>query len=82
MRPELQKELVGFIKDLVSIIHQPQCWPLSREDQASFVRSTLYKAQRIHDSEKFHFAALEITTSDLVKELPKAKGKSKDRRKE
>jgi len=55
-----------FIDQLCNYLTNPNSWPLTQHEQAAFVRTVLFQARKIEQSEPFAREAIVFTAEDLV----------------
>lgn len=67
VRCQLRKDLHKFVDEIVSHCECPSMWPLSQQDQITFVRKVIYQAQKIRNTEEYLRESVMLTAAELAK---------------
>lgn len=59
---QLHKNLHRFVDDIWRYGAEPENWPLTQQEQIAFVRTVIYQARKIRNSEEFLAEAIAIAT--------------------
>ena len=60
------REMHAFIKHILLYLDEPTAWPLTREEQAAFVRTVLHQARKIQNTEEFMKEGVLLSAEDLA----------------
>lgn len=60
------RELHDFLKHIMSYSEELSNWPLTQQEQVQFVRTVIYQARKLRQSEGYITAALIIASEDLA----------------
>ena len=60
------RELHDFVKHIMCYAEEPANWPLTQQEQISFVRTVIFQARKLRKSEGYVTAALILASEDLA----------------
>lgn len=63
---KLRRDLHEFIDHLCNYYENPHAWPLTQHEQATFVRTVLFQARKIKQSEQFLRESVGFAAEDLA----------------
>ena len=59
-------ELHDFVNHIMCYAEEPANWPLTQQEQISFVRTVIFQARKLRKSEGYVTAALILASEDLA----------------
>lgn len=66
VRGQLRREIHKFIDNVTSYAEQPENWPLTQEQQIAFVRTVIFQARKIRNTEDYRAETVELAAEDLA----------------
>ena len=60
------RELHGFVDNIMGYGTEPANWPLTQQEQAAFVRTVIYQANKIRKSQGYIATAVMLAAEDLT----------------
>lgn len=62
---QLRKDLHAFVDHIVAHCECPSMWPLTQQEQINFVRTFIYRARKIRNTEAYLAEAVAIAAEAL-----------------
>lgn len=62
---QLRKDLHKFVDSIVTHCEDPSFWPLTPQEQVNFIRTTIYQARKIRNTEAYLAEAVMIAAEAL-----------------
>lgn len=63
---ELRRQLHDFIDHVVRYGEDPTSWPLTQQEQLAFVRTVIFQARKIRNTEAYLSEAVKLAAEDLA----------------
>lgn len=60
------KDLHRFVNEIIRYGEEPSSWPLTQQEQIAFVRTVIYQARKIRNTEEYLAEEIKIAAENLA----------------